>query len=94
VIPDDTRFLTLEDVLVLHADQIDRYGGSHGIRDEGLLKSAISQPESQFEGKYLHDSIAAMAAAYLFHVVRNHPFIDGNKRVGAACAAQDGAKAL
>ncbi len=83
---DEIRFLTFQDAIDLHADQINRYGGSHGIRDEGLLRSALSQPEAQFGGSYLHDSIATMAAAYLFHLVQNHPFIDGNKRIGAACA--------
>lgn len=71
---------------MLHADQIERYGGSPGIRDEGLLRSAHAQAEAQFGGVYLHDSIAAMAAAHLYHLVQNHPFIDGNKRIGAAAA--------
>lgn len=80
------RFLALDEVRAVHADQIDRYGGSHGIRDEGLLRSALAQPEAEFDGAYLHDSISAMAAAYLFHLVKNHPFVDGNKRIGTACA--------
>lgn len=83
----ETRFLSFEEVLQIHEDQIRRYGGSLGVRDEGLLRSALAQPEAQFGGEYLHPSIAAMAAAYLFHLVQNHPFIDGNKRIGAACAA-------
>ena len=80
------RFLTVEEVILLHEDQINRYGGRHGLRDEGLLASAVAQPESEFDGNFLHQSIASMAGAYLFHLVQNHPFVDGNKRIGAACA--------
>ena len=78
------RFLGLEEVLALHADQIERYGGSAGVRDLGLLESACSTPEASFEGKYLHGTLEEMAAAYLFHLSQNHPFIDGNKRAAAA----------
>lgn len=74
-------FLSLEDVLEIHADQIQRYGGKMGIRDQKLLLSAIAQPSSKFDGKYLHKSLHKKAAAYLFHICMNHPFIDGNKRV-------------
>lgn len=81
-------FLRIEDVLELHRELIDRNGGSHGVRDQGLLESAVQQPEASFDGSYLHPDLAAMAAAYLFHLVENHPFVDGNKRIGfAACAA-------
>jgi death on curing protein len=80
------RFLSRDEVLLIHADQIARYGGSAGVRDEGLLISALAQPEAVFGDQYLHPSIAAQAAAYLFHLVKNHPFIDGNKRVGTATA--------
>jgi death-on-curing protein len=76
------EFLTLGDVLESHAQQIERYGGSDGIRDVGLLESAIAQPQARFGGDYLHADIFEMAAAYLFHLVKNHPFIDGNKRIG------------
>ncbi|HYE77636.1 MAG TPA: type II toxin-antitoxin system death-on-curing family toxin [bacterium] len=79
-------FLTLEDVLQLHADQIKRYGGTHGVRDLGLLHSALAQPEAGFGDKFFHPDLAAMAAAYLFHIVQNHPFLDGNKRTGLASA--------
>jgi death-on-curing protein len=81
------RFLTFDEALMLHADQIQRYGGAAGIRDEGLLRSALAQPEARFDGTYLHDTFISMAAAYLYHLVQNHPFVDGNKRIGAACAA-------
>ena len=78
------RFLGLEEVLALHADQIERYGGSAGVRDLGLLESAVAAPEASFGGEYLHGTIPEMAAAYFYHLVQNHPFIDGNKRIGAA----------
>ncbi len=77
-------FLSLEDVLELHEDQINRYGGSAGIRDLGLLLSAIEMPKASFGGQFLHEDLYAMSAAYLFHIVQNHPFIDGNKRAGLA----------
>ncbi len=79
-------FLSVEDVLGLHADQVALYGGSHGVRDMGLLESAVSQPQATFGGEYLHKDLFEMAAAYLFHIVRNHPFLDGNKRTGAVAA--------
>jgi death-on-curing protein len=75
-------FLTLDDILESHQNQIETYGGSHGVRDIGLLESAIAQPEASFGGQYLHADIFEMAAAYLYHLVMNHPFVDGNKRVG------------
>lgn len=79
-------FLTLDDIIESHQNQIDTYGGSHGIRDIGLLESAIAQPEAGFGGQYLHADIFEMAAAYLYHLVMNHPFVDGNKRVGLEAA--------
>jgi death-on-curing protein len=79
-------FLTLEEVVAVHRDQISRYGGSLGVRDWGLLKSAIAMPAATFGGQYLQSDLSEMAAAYLFHLVQNHPFIDGNKRVGAVAA--------
>jgi death-on-curing protein len=84
--PRDPSFLTLDEVLALHADQIARYGGSPGLRDLPLLESALAAPEATFHGEYLHGSLPEMASAYLFHLVRNHPFVDGNKRVGLAAA--------
>ncbi|MCM2282305.1 MAG: type II toxin-antitoxin system death-on-curing family toxin [Bdellovibrionaceae bacterium] len=81
------RFLSYEQVLRLHKGQIELFGGSHGVRDEGLLASALAQPESGFGGEYLHKDVFEMAAAYLFHLVQNHPFADGNKRIGALAAA-------
>lgn len=75
------KFLTKELTIFFHNDLIQKYGGSHGIRDENLLDSALAQPKSTFEGKDLHKSIYEMAAAYGYHLCQNHPFIDGNKRI-------------
>ena len=82
----DPEFLTLDEVLGLHADQIRGYGGASGLRDLDLLRSAIAMPETTWEGEYLHPSLFEMAAAYLFHIIRNHPFVDGNKRTALMCA--------
>jgi death-on-curing protein len=78
------RFLGLDEVLALHSDQIERYGGSPGLRDIGLLESAVATPEASFGGEYLHATLPEMAAAYLYHLAQNHAFVDGNKRVAAA----------
>jgi death on curing protein len=79
-------FLDLEQVMRLHASMIERYGGTGGTRDVGLLQSAIAMPQMAYGGEYLHTDIFEMAAAYLYHIVQNHPFLDGNKRTGAAAA--------
>ena len=79
-------FLTLEEVLEIHDDQINRYGGASGIRDLGLLESALAQPQTVFGKVFLHSDLFEMAAAYFFHIIQNHPFMDGNKRVGAVAA--------
>lgn len=79
-------FLTLAEVLEIHRDQIVRYDGKPGTRDLGLLKSALAAPAASFDGRFLQIDLFEMAAAYLYHIVRNHPFIDGNKRVGAVAA--------
>jgi death-on-curing protein len=76
----------MDEVLEVHRDQIERYGGTMGVRDNGLLESALAAPQSGFGGHYLHGDLFEMASAYLFHLVLNHPFLDGNKRVGAAAA--------
>ena len=80
------EFLTIDEALEIHSNQIKLYGGSPGIRDRGGLESALSQPETSFGGEYLHKDIYEMAAAYLYPLIQNHPFIDGNKRVGTAAA--------
>ncbi len=82
----EPAFLTLEEILEIHAEMLSDYGGATGIRDLGLLNSAMAMPEAAFSGQYLHSSLYEMAAAYLFHLVQNHPFVDGNKRTGAAAA--------
>jgi len=79
-------FVSLDEVLALHADQISRYGGEAGVRDLALLTSALAVPQARFGGQWLHPTLHEMAAAYLFHLIRNHPFIDGNKRAGLVCA--------
>jgi len=80
------KFLTLTEVLKIHRDQISRHGGTTGIRDIELLKSALGMPATTYGGEFLHTDVFEMAAAYLFHLVKNHPFVDGNKRVGAVAA--------
>lgn len=80
------RFLTLAEVLAILQDQITRYGGEFGIRDLGLLSSAIAVPQATFGGQALHEDLFEIAAAYAFHICQNHPFLDGNKRVALASA--------
>ena len=83
---EEPSFLALEDVLEIHAAQLARYGGRDGIRDRGLLLSAMAQPEMSFAGEFLHEDLFAMAAAYAFHIAENQPFIDGNKRTAFQAA--------
>ena len=79
-------FLDLDRIARTHRSLIDVYGGSEGLRDAGLLYSAIAMPQASFGGQFLHRDLFEMAAAYLYHIVQNHPFVDGNKRTGAAAA--------
>jgi death-on-curing protein len=79
-------FLTLDEVLSIHAEQTRLFGGASGIREVGLLQSAVGSVEATFGGVLLHETIAAMAAAYLYGICRNHPFLDGNKRTAVAAA--------
>lgn len=74
------KFIPIEIVILIHDDQIKEHGGSYGIRDQGLLESALAQPEVTFGGQLLNPTLSAQAAAYLFSLVKNHAFIDGNKR--------------
>ncbi len=74
------EFLETSDVLTIHQILVEQFGGMLGVRDEGLLESALSQPKATFFGELLHPTIHEQAAAYLFHIAKNHPFIDGNKR--------------
>jgi death-on-curing protein len=80
------KFLTLAEVVEIHRDQLERYGGHPGIRDAGLLQSTVAAPQAAMAGEYLHSNLLEMAAAYLFHIVKNHPFVDGNRRTGAVAA--------
>lgn len=73
-------------MLLLHADPIDRYGGEQGLRDVGLLESEVAQSLAAFGGEYRHGDLCRKAAAYMYHLVQNHPFVDGNKRAGAVVA--------
>jgi len=82
----EPRFLQLDEVLAVHHDLLHRFGGLAGVRDRGLLESALAAPETTFGGQFLHPELEDMAAAYLYHLVRNHPFCDGNKRIALACA--------
>jgi death-on-curing protein len=82
----EPQFLTLEEVITLQQRLVETFGGSAGVRDIGLLQSALAMPTASVGGEFLHSTFAEMAAAYLFHLVKNHPFIDGNKRLGAAAA--------
>jgi len=79
-------FLSLGEIVEIHRNQIELYGGDPGIRDLGLLQSAVAMPQAAFGGDFLHGDLCEMAAAYLFHIVQNHAFIDGNKRTGAVAA--------
>ncbi len=79
-------FLSVEMVMQIHQRVIEEFGGDLGLRDRGLLESAVAMPQSTFGGSFLHVDLADKAAAYLFHLCANHAFIDGNKRVAVAAA--------
>lgn len=81
-------FLGLDEVLEFHREIVETYGGSQGVRDLGLLQSALAMPEAGSGDVYFHTDVYEMAAAYLFHIVKNHPFVDGNKRTGTVAALQ------
>ena len=82
----EPEYLTLDEVLGIHADPIRVYGGASGLRDLALLRSALAMPETTFADEYLHPGIFEMAAAPLFHLARNHPFVDGNECTALMCA--------
>jgi death on curing protein len=81
---EDIIFLTLSEVVEIHTDQIERFGGDPGIRDLGLLSSAVATPYATFQQTFLHEDIFDMASAYAFHICQNHAFVDGNKRTALA----------
>jgi len=80
------RFLDDNDVLEIHAAQLAVFGGASGLRERALLESAVAQPRASFAGTYMHEDLLAMGSAYLFHIARNHPFVDGNKRTAMLSA--------
>lgn len=82
----DIPFFTVDEVIAFHEIQISLFGGDPLIRDHGLLSSAVATPMQMFGGEFVHESIFEMAAAYLFHICNNHPFVDGNKRTAAMTA--------
>lgn len=83
---DGIYFLTVEDVIRLHQDGIDRGGGNPGIKDQFYLESAVMQPQQRMYGQYLHSGVEEMAAAYMFHICQNHAFQDANKRTALLAA--------
>ena len=82
----EPEFLDVEDVLAIHAALLEEHGGQAGVRDRGLLESAVATPQVTFGGELLHEDLFAMAAAYAFHIAENQPFLDGNKRIGFVTA--------
>lgn len=83
-----TRYLSLDVVIAIHDDLIDRYGGSQGIRDIGLLQSALSRPQASFGGEDLYPGILEKAAALFHSPIFNHAFVDGNKRTSISATAR------
>lgn len=82
----EPSFLSVDEVIFLHDEQLVRFGGAAGIRDLDLLASAVGTPQASFGGEFLHPDLFSMAAAYAFHIAQNQPFVDGNKRAGLLSA--------
>jgi death-on-curing protein len=82
----EPEFLTVEDVVELHRDVLEAFGGADGIRDAGALEAAVMMPQQSMFGEWLHEDLFAMAAAYAFHLAEAQAFLDGNKRVGLYAA--------
>lgn len=80
------KYLTPQQVLAIHDQLVKRFGGSLGLRDLGLLESAIARPRASFDGEDLYSTIFDKAAALLHSILKNHPFVDGNKRTALASA--------
>lgn len=80
------HYITYQYVIEIHDKLIDEYGGRKGILNEGLLRSALEMPKARFDGKDLHRTILDKTAVYLFHMIQNHPFVDGNKRTASMTA--------
>jgi death on curing protein len=85
---DNINFLSLDEILAIHHDQIERYGGSHGIRDLDLLMSALSRPQATFAGSDLYPDLFSKASALIHSLILNHPFVDGNKRTAIVSTAR------
>jgi death-on-curing protein len=83
---DGLIFVSVGDAITIHRRMVDEFGGDSGLRDRGLLESALAMPKAMFGGVYLHVDLPSMAAAYHYHLCANHPFVDGNKRVAVAVA--------
>src|SRR3954464_7823898 len=84
--PEDCFHLAVDIVREIHAEAIEAFGGSEGVRDMVLLESAVAAPQASFGGKSPYKDLPEVAAAYLFYLCRNHPFVDGNKRAAlGAC---------
>jgi death-on-curing protein len=83
-----TSYLTLDIVLAIHEEMVERYGGSHGIRDIGLIQSAVARPQSSFGGEDLYQTIFDKAAALFHSLMFNHAFVDGNKRTAMVSTAR------
>ena len=81
-----TAFLTAAEVLFIHARLIAETGGEHGLRDLGLLQSALARPQATFDGRELYPDLFSKAAALMQSLAQNHPFLDGNKRTALAAA--------
>jgi len=82
----EPTFLELGEILLIHENKLELYEGSPGESDIGILQSAAAMPRAGIADRYLHENIFEMAAAYLYYIVRDHPFVDGNKRTGAVAA--------
>lgn len=82
----EPRFLTRDEILYLHRLQLEAFGGSDGIRDEGGFDAAVAMPQQTFGGEFVHANVFEMAAAYAFHIAQNQCFVDGNKRTGLHAA--------
>lgn len=82
-----TIYLTLDEVLAIHHEEVEKFGGSHGVRDLDLLDSALHRPQSSFMGEDLYPTLFRKAAALMHSILLNHPFIDANKRTSVAAMA-------
>ena len=80
------KYLSIEEILILHEYQINTYGGKAGIQDLRMLESAVFRPQTTFDGKDLYETVFEKAVALLFSIIKNHPFVDGNKRTGLHAA--------